>query len=122
MEKVILNLLKLANQFRIFHWQTKSYARHKAFGDAYETLSGLIDELVEIHQGKYGVINYPSPAGLELKNSDELNVESILEEVTNYLSVEFTEMHDPSKDTDCLNIRDEILSTLNKLKYLLTLE
>lgn len=122
MEKVILNLLKLANQLRIFHWQTDSYAQHKAFGNAYDSLSDLIDDLVEVHQGKYGNLKYPSPAGLELQNSEELNINSILDEVTNYLSTEVTEMHDPVKDTDCLNIRDEILAVINKLKYLLTLK
>lgn len=122
MDKVILNLLKLANQLRIFHWQTDSYAQHKAFGDAYDSLSGLIDELVEVHQGKYGNLKYPSPAGIELYNSEELDVNSVLEEVANYLSTTFTEMHDSVKDTDCLNIRDEILAVINKLKYLLTLK
>lgn len=122
MEKVILNLLKLANQFRIFHWQTDSYAKHKAFGNAYESLSDLIDNLVEVHQGKYGNIKYPSFSGIELFNSEELDIDSVLEEVTNYLSTEFTKMHESVKDTDCLNIRDEILAVLNKLKYLLTLK
>jgi hypothetical protein len=29
---------------------------------------------------------------------------------------------DPSLDSDLLNIRDEMMGTINKLKYLLTLE
>jgi hypothetical protein len=29
---------------------------------------------------------------------------------------------DPTKDTDLLNVRDEMLATINKLAYLLTLE
>ena len=63
MDKIILNLLKLITQLRIFHWQTESYAQHKAFGNAYESLSDLLDRLVEVHQGKYGRIAYTSPAG-----------------------------------------------------------
>ena len=45
----------------------------------------------------------------------------VLGEVTAYLSEYFNQVHNPNTDTDCLNIRDEILSVLNKLKYLLTL-
>ncbi|MFZ9876483.1 MAG: DUF5856 family protein [Candidatus Nanopelagicales bacterium] len=122
MDKIILNLLKLVTQLRIFHWQTDSYAQHKAFGNAYESLSELIDRLVEVHQGKYGKIVYGSPAGLEISNSEDLNAQDILTEVAEYLATNFNEMHDAVKDSDCLNIRDEIVAELNKLKYLLTLK
>ena len=122
MDKVVLNLLKLATQLRIFHWQTDSYAQHQAFGGAYEALSELIDRLVEVHQGKHGKIKYQTPAGLEISNSEDLSAQDILTEVTDYLSTNFTELHDPVKDSDCLNIRDEIVAELNKLKYLLTLK
>lgn len=122
MEKIILNLIKLQNQFRIHHWQTESYAEHEAFGSAYESLGDLLDQLVETHQGKHGRIMYPSPASIEIVNYKNLEIQSVLEEVTNYISSEFEKEVDPQKDTDCLNIRDEILQSLNKLKYLLTLK
>ena len=122
MDKVVLNLLKLVTQLRIFHWQTDSYAQHKAFGNAYESLSDLIDKLVEVHQGKYGRIVYTSPAGLEISNSEDLSVQNILTEVVEYLTSHFNELHDQVKDSDCLNIRDEMVAELNKLKYLLTLK
>lgn len=120
MEKIILNLIKLQNQLRINHWQTESFAQHKALGKAYDSLGDLLDSLVEVHQGKYGRISYPSPAHIELVNMSELDINSVLVEVTDYLSSEFNNQVDPEKDTDCLNIRDEILQELNQLKYLLT--
>ena len=122
MDKIILNLLKLVTQLRIFHWQTESYAQHKAFGNAYESLSDLLDRLVEVHQGKYGRIAYTSPAGLEISNSGDLNAQDILTEVADYLTTNFNEIHDSVKDSDCLNIRDEMVAEINKLKYLLTLK
>lgn len=121
MDKIILNLLRLVNQFKVLHWQTKSYARHKALDSAYKKISDLLDELVEVHQGKHGRIVYQTPLTLELFNIQDLNIENTLKEVTDYLSEEFENSLDPKKDTDCLNLRDEILATLNKLKYLLTL-
>lgn len=122
MEKIILNLIKLQNQLRINHWQTNSFAQHEAFGKTYNVLGDLLDELVEVYQGKYGKITYPSPASLELSNAEDLDITSVLSEVTDYLSVTFEEQIDQLKDTDCANIRDEILAALNKLKYLLTLK
>lgn len=122
MEKVIVNLIKLQNQLRVLHWQTDSYAQHKAFGKAYEGLDDLIDSLVEVHQGKYGKIMFSTPLSIELVNLEEFAVEDVLSEVTDYLSEEFSKMVDPAKDTDCLNIRDSILQELNQLKYLLTLK
>lgn len=121
MDNVILNLLKLQLQLRILHWQTDKFSEHKAFGKAYEDLDGLIDELVEVHQGKYGIITYEAP-NIEFVNYGELLVEEALKEVTDYLSVEFNTLHDSEKDTDCMNIRDSILAVVNKLKYLLTLK
>lgn len=121
MDKVVLNILKLQSQLKVLHWQTESFAEHKAFQKTYESLDVLLDELVEVHQGKYGRIVF-SEASLELFNQDEVEITSILEEVTDYLQEPFNKMHDPIKDTDCLNIRDEIVASLNKLRYLLTLK
>lgn len=122
MEKIVVNLVKLQNQLRVLHWQTDSYAQHKAFGKTYDALTGLIDSLVEVHQGKYGKIMYSTPLSIDLVNIDEISIDEVLTEVTDYLSTEFSGMVDAAKDTDCLNIRDSILQELNQLKYLLTLK
>lgn len=122
MDKVIVNLLKIQNQLRILHWQTMSYAQHKAFGKTYDDLDELIDTLVEIHQGKYGIITYDSPIDFGLVNLEEIEIDQILIQLNDYLTGPFNEMHDPVKDTDCLNIRDEILTVINRLRYLLTLK
>lgn len=55
-------------QVHIFHWQVKgksSYAAHKAFGDYYEAIPGLIDGIVESYQGKYGIIENFTCDGVE---------------------------------------------------------
>ena len=122
MDKVVINLLKVQNQLRILHWQTTSYAAHQAFGRTYDDLNDLIDTFVEIHQGKYGVLRYESPVEFNLVNIDEIEIESVLAELADYLTGTFNDMHDPVKDADCLNIRDEILTVINKLRYLLTLK
>lgn len=53
MEKIIsvfiMKMVQFQNQVRIYHWQTKSYARHMAFGKTYDALGDLIDSFVEIY-------------------------------------------------------------------------
>jgi hypothetical protein len=112
--------LSLQNQLKVFHWQTTSYAQHMAFGSTYDTLDGLIDGFVEVCIGKHGR-NIPEIINMKiysLENKEPLEVvdvyiEMLVQEITPAL---------PKEDTDLLNIKDEILASLNKLKYLLTLK
>ncbi len=117
---MIGSLIAMQNQFRVFHWQTESFAQHKAFGEAYESLDGLIDEFVEIYQGKNGIQNPADGLKIKLENLDDKPVEMI-DVFIEYLQDDLTSMLD-KKDTDLLNIRDEMLGALNKTKYLLMLK
>lgn len=116
--QLISPLLKIQNQLRIFHWQTQSYSQHKAFGKAYEDLDPLIDNFVEVFSGKYGITRAKLTYQIELVNFSE-DHEVVIHDFTNYL-FSLSEDLDPS-DTDLLNIRDEMLAVLHKLKYLLSL-
>lgn len=117
---MIGSLIAMQSQFRVFHWQTESFAQHKAFGEAYETLEGLIDNFVEIYQGKNGIQNPADGLKIKLENLDNDPVEMI-DVFIDYLQDDLTSMVD-KKDTDLLNIRDEMLGALNKTKYLLMLK
>ncbi len=119
MENYVIELLQIQQQLKIYHWQTKSYARHQAYGKAYDDLSDLIDSFVEVHMGKYGRFSLSQP-GIELTDLSDSNAKEFVD-----ISVEFltslTEKLDP-KDSDLLNIRDEMLAVMNRLKYLMTLQ
>jgi hypothetical protein len=115
-------LLGLHVQLKVNHWQTKGVARHNAFGDAYNTLTDLIDEFVEISMGKYGrFVLDDETNNIKLINLSEMNPKDMITVCTDAL-IEFSEDLDPKKDTDLLNLKDEMLGLLNKLQYLLTLE
>lgn len=121
----ITNLLTLQNQMRVFHWQTQhkvgSFAQHTAFGTAYEELDELIDDFIEIYQGKNGVIMASGGTfNVALHNLSD-NAEDFVDEYISYL-VEYVPQSLEEVDTDLLNIRDEMLAILNQTKYRLKLK
>jgi hypothetical protein len=117
----ILIFVQLQEQFRILHWQTKHYARHQAYGGIYGDLNDLIDGFVEAYMGKYGRVRLGGTASVVLKDIDDIDVPSFLNDATQFL-LGLTNQLDSAADTDLLNIRDEMLQSINKLKYLLTLK
>jgi hypothetical protein len=116
---VIGPLVQFQQQLRIFHWQTDSFAEHKAFGKAYEDLDGLVDDFVETYMGRFGKIKPTITFNLILRSLESQNsVKESLEKFEEYLISMSEEI---SNETYLLNIRDEMLALINKLRYLLTL-
>lgn len=121
-EQLMINFITLQEQFRVLHWQTKSYSRHKAYGGIYDELNELIDTFIEVYMGKYGRVEFTSGEGtIVLKNTNDLGLNEFLNQNLEFL-MSLTNSLDPQKDTDLLNIRDEMMGEINKLKYLLTLK
>jgi len=120
MEELVISLLQIQQQTRILHWQTKSYARHKAYGKIYDQLGDLIDEFLEVYMGKYGRFELQEKR-IAIENLDSMTVSDFLEQSIEYL-INLTDSLDSRRDTDLLNIRDEMLAKMNRLKYLLTLK
>jgi hypothetical protein len=120
-EEIILKLVQVQVQFKFMHWQTTGDAKHRAYGDIYDTLGDLIDSFTEAMMGKYGRPEFESEFLLMFQDLKSLNLQNFMDGITDFL-VSITEMLDPKYDTDLLNLRDEMLSSINKLKYLLTLK
>ena len=79
--QIITPLLTLQNTLRVHHWQTKSYAEHKALGKAYEDLDPLIDQFVEVYFGKYGNINAKESFKINLENYKAGGCKEIIDEL-----------------------------------------
>jgi hypothetical protein len=118
-DMILTALMSAHNQFKIFHWQTKSYAQHEAFGKIYESLGENMDEFIETYMGRYQRIF--ASKGKFVLNLDNYsgNYLSFVDAFIKFLQDELPTCLGP-KDTDLLNIRDEILGNVNQLKYLLT--
>ncbi len=115
---VIGPLIQFQQQLRIFHWQTESYAQHKAFGKIYESLDGLVDSFVETYMGKFGRAKPTLTYHIELKSLNGNVVNDVIDGFIGYLDG----MSNENLSTDLLNIRDSILGEVHTLKYLLSLK
>lgn len=112
-------LLGLQVQMKINHWQTKGFARHQAFGGFYDDMDPLIDKFVECAMGKYGRFTLSDEEKtIEMNNLSDINMKGLI----NTVRMALVQIELDQEDTDLLNIRDEMLSEVNKLSYLLSLE
>jgi len=120
-EELTLKLVQIQLQFKFLHWQTFGDAKHKAYGDIYDSLGGYIDKFVEIMMGKMGRVDFDPEFSLMFQDIKALSLQNFMDGITEFL-VAMSDQLDSRYDTDLLNIRDEILGEINQLKYRLTLK
>jgi hypothetical protein len=114
-----MSLLTIRNQVKLYHWQTGSFARHKATDDLTAALDTNIDAFVESYMGRYG---RPKVSGsIKLHNFSESAARTFVAQQTTYLTKVLPKKI-KSTDTDLLNLRDTILGDLTKVSYLFTLQ
>ena len=113
---------QLREQIKLYHWQTHSYSRHKATDEVITALDTAIDEFVETYMGKYGRPKMSGPtATIRVSNLSEKSIVKFIQSAIAYLQGPLIAGLTDKKDTDLLNLRDEMLGDLNKLLYLFTL-
>ena len=111
-------LLTLRNQMKLYHWQTKSYGRHKASDELVEELDSLTDKYIEAYSGAYQNINLTNTMNIELVNTCDKTISSYLKANKKIINETF----DQIKDTELLNIKDELIGVIDKTIYLFRLE
>jgi hypothetical protein len=125
---VILTFFTVLNQIKIYHWQTVSYPRHKATDDLHSSLSDLVDKFVEVLHGrlstnenpKYRITLEDNKNTITINNMTDSNGLELLKNIRKYL--EGSELKSVmGNSTELINIRDEMLSEVNKCLYLFSL-
>jgi hypothetical protein len=120
--ELLIQLIGLQEQLRVLHWQTKSYARHKAYGKKYDSIGDLIDSFMEIYMGKNGRVEFDGEEGIiPLKNTESLDLNEFFKSNLEFLMT-LNDKLDDRKDSDLLNLKDEMMAELNQLRYLLSLK
>ena len=115
---IVTSLLTIRNQVKLYHWQTGSFARHKATDDLTAALDLNIDAFVESYMGRYGRPKVSK--SIKLHNFSEDAARAFVTKQTKFLSTELPRKIKKT-DTDLLNLRDTILGDLTKVLYLFTL-
>ena len=110
----------MRDQIKLYHWQTVSYARHKATDEVIERLDKNIDRFVEVYIGKYG---RPKMRTLTytLEQLTDKKASAYVHECIKVLQGVLVKGLTAEKDSDLFTIRDEMLADLNQLVYLFTL-
>ena len=111
--------MQLRNQIKVYHWQTKVYARHIATDKMLDAMDKVIDSFVEIYIGKYGRPKLTGKnASITLQNLTEAGATRLVTAAIKYLHGPLAKSLHAQRDTDLLNLRDELVGHLNQLLYL----
>lgn len=117
-QELICELLEAEQQARVFHWNTSSFAEHKAMGDFYEAIGDLVDTFVEAYMGEHGRVN----AGHELEIMP-YTMDAPLTFVQSLLGYIKSDARMCCMGNSALNnILDEIQALCEKTIYLLSLK
>ena len=119
---IVKVFLEILNMVKLYHWKTRSYAQHNATDELYAKLNRHIDMFIEVLLGK-------SESRIKLLEKridllDPSNVRDFKERIYEYREflVDIDIYFNTKKDTDLLNIRDEILGDINQFLYLMTFD
>jgi DNA-binding ferritin-like protein len=118
--KFISKLLESREMAQVYHWTVKgdmgSHAAHLALQTYYEEVIEFIDDIVEIYQGQYGLIEgYDIIDTTDSKSKDRLDY---FKEAVEFVKSERTCIK--AEDTHIHNIIDELIALQYKTIYKLT--
>jgi hypothetical protein len=117
LNEIVRFLFTLQHLNKLYHWNTTSFARHKATDAFGGKLLEVTDKFVEVFIGRYKL--KPSVTDIKLNQEylTDTGVVKLFEVTKRYLENLSTKIN----DSDLLNIRDELLAEVNVTLYLFTL-
>jgi hypothetical protein len=117
---VVKVFIEMLNMIKLYHWKTKSYSQHKATDDLYGKLNTNIDLFVEILMGKSSRRIYMVEKCIRLMDISKFgDFKERIHEHREFL-IGLSSIFDAKRDSDLLNVRDEILGDINQFLYLLS--
>lgn len=119
--KFFSKLFESREMAHVYHLQVRgeegSYAKHEGLGEYYEEVVEMIDDLIEVYQGQYGIVD-----GYDIIDTSKTNskdpiayfeeVGEFIKHSKNCISEEDTHLHSLIDDISCL-----VYKTLFKLKF-----
>ena len=112
---IVATMTEMVVVVKLHHWRTHSYSVHKATDNLHESLSEQVDSFVEKLLG-----SKHTRANLTQLRMRSFNTLPALKHRIEYYK-QYLKHMPASLGTDLLNIRDELLGSLNQFSYMLTL-
>ena len=109
---MIVTLLQFLSQIRIFHWQTDLYNHHVIFGELYDAMDGLTDEILEVSFGQ-GYSKKLDDNKIIVTDIDTVSISTFLNDYISFI------LDIKEQNPDLTNICDTMVDTINRKKYLL---
>lgn len=117
--KIISFFFELQMNVKLYHWTTESYSNHKATNKLLDNLSDLIDSFVEKYMGAFSRPVLKSGSSIPVQNMTKTKYVKLLKQAQDYLRGDLEKVI--AKNTELLNIRDEMLGVLDQGLYFATL-
>jgi hypothetical protein len=116
LESIAAKLTYFHEQLHLLHWQTTSYAQHKALGKLYEFVQDFKDGVVEKLMGYTG----KRPAPYKIEPLTNCAAEQCVSDLMSFAS-DLKMYGEKNSFHDICNLADALSGEAAKTKYLLTL-
>ena len=134
--EIISQIIQTRDKLQLYHWKTKSFAKHKASDELIKNLTTNMDRFVETYLGSHTDEdkNFAINTSIRLQTFNDQQITGCLYGLLDYLRDLSEETQTKTTllrgfykksakvvNTDLLNIRDEMMSDIHKTLYLFTL-
>jgi DNA-binding ferritin-like protein len=116
LESIAARLTYFHEQLHLLHWQTTSYAKHKALGKMYEYVQDFKDGLIEKLMGYTG----KRPGAYKIEPLTDCTAEQCVSDIMSFAS-SLKMYGEKNAYHDVCNLADSLSGEAAKTKYLLTL-
>ena len=119
--RMVNRILYVQAQTKLLHWQTFSVNQHKNLDKLHKDFLGLSDKLVEVVAGKYGRPKLSKEeCCFEIQNyrHHEEGMSSYMCYLYEVFNVEVRGSFSKEKDSEIINIIDEIVAMIDQYTYL----
>ena len=119
---VVRALLDMTTAVRLYHWNTRSFAQHKATDELYAKLDANVDRFVEVLLGKgREPVELANARGRSVDAKGARAFSAKIHEYRAFL-IDMDAYFGGPGDSDLLSIRDDILGDVNQFLYLMTFD
>ena len=121
--EVVAFFMEMLNTIKLYHWKTRSYAQHKATDELHGRIEEHVDKFVEVMLGKKkdDRVKMIQKCLRIFDFSKKSDFRDQLIEYREFL-IRMSQFLDKERDTDLLNIRDEMVADINQFLYLLSFD